>query len=438
MWRPEALQQAAQLPRTYGRWLLGYGIQRGALQLGARRGDLASLLVIDPQLHEDPTPVYERLRAGARIHTGVPLTITVDHAACDEILRSERFGTGQGHGELPAPLRGLLARLSDPATLGPMDPPSMLAVDPPLHTRYRQRVARAFTPRNVGRMADRVEGVAARLLDELSETRSFDLVDRYAALLPVAVISDLLGVPEDRRETVLELGNLAATTLEPALSFGRYRRAERALRQMHALFAEHVQNLRAQPGDDLLSRLILDQSEDPLTDTELHQIGLLVLGAGFETTVNLISNAVALFDAHPEQLAVLQQDPAGWGNAVEEVLRFAPPVQMTVREAREDVEVAGVALRRGTAVMTVLGGANRDPAVFAEPNRFDVTRANAAQHLSFSAGIHYCLGSNLARMEAVTGLHLLYDRFPGLRVAGAPERRDTRVLRGFERLPVAV
>jgi cytochrome P450 len=440
--REAGAQLLLGLPRSYGRWLLGYGVQRGALKVGARRGDPASMLVIDPQLHQDPTPVYDQLRQGPPIHASVPMAITVAHAACDEILRSDQFGTGQGHGELPAPLRGLLGRLTDPDTLGPMDPPSMLAVDPPLHTRYRQRVARAFTPRKVGRMADRVEGVAVRLLDELSTSAAagatFDLVDRYAALLPVAVISDLLGVPEDQRDTVLELGNLAATTLEPALSFGRYRQAERALRRMHALFAEHVQRLREHPGDDLLSHLILEETDDPLTDTELHQIGLLVLGAGFETTVNLISNAVALLDAHPDQLALLRADPGGWGNAVEEVLRFAPPVLMTVREAKQDVEVAGAALRRGTAVMTVLGGANRDPEVFTDPDTFDVTRANAGHHLSFSAGVHYCLGANLARMEAVTGLQLLYDRFPDLRVAGTPERRETRVLRGFERLPVAV
>ncbi len=208
---------------------------------------------------------------------------------------------------------------------------------------------------------------------------------------------------------------------------------------MHRWFHGHLDHLRRDPGDDLLSRLLQDEGGDRLTDTELHQVGLLVLGAGFETTVNLIGNAVALLDRHPEQLAWLreQDDQASaWTNAVEEVLRFDSPVQLTMRAAHRDTEVQGEPVRAGEALLVLLGGANRDPAVFDDPHRFDVTRANAHEHVAFSAGIHYCLGASLARLEAVTALRLLYDRYPDLGVAGEPVRRRTRVLRGYAELPV--
>jgi cytochrome P450 len=165
---------------------------------------------------------------------------------------------------------------------------------------------------------------------------------------------------------------------------------------------------------------------------------LLLLGAGFETTVNLLGNAVVLLDAHRDQRNALLADPTGWPNAVEEVLRFDSPVQITGRTVRADTELAGVPVRPGSRVTLLLGAANRDPDVFADPGRFDVGRANARDHLAFSAGIHYCVGAGLARMEAAVALRALTERFPGLRVTGRPVRRDLQTLRGFERLPVTL
>jgi cytochrome P450 len=163
---------------------------------------------------------------------------------------------------------------------------------------------------------------------------------------------------------------------------------------------------------------------------------MLLLGAGFETTVNLLGNAVVLLDAHRDQWAALRAAPEGWADAVEEVLRHDSPVQITGRTAKADVELAGQRLRAGTRVTLLLGAANRDPEVFADPARFDVTRANAREHLAFSGGIHYCLGAGLARLEGVVGLQALGERFPGLRVDGRPVRRNLQTLRGFEVLPV--
>jgi cytochrome P450 len=225
-------------------------------------------------------------------------------------------------------------------------------------------------------------------------------------------------------------------TLDPGLSWRQFRRAEVALREMHTWFRGHVERLRADPGDDLISQLILLDGPDRLDPVELHQVGLLVLAAGFETTVNLIGNAVAMLDAHPDQLRWLQENPDGWGNAVDEVLRHQSPVQLTLRIALRRTEVAGKVFEPGHGILLYLGGANRDPAVFTDPASFDVTRANADQHLAFSAGVHFCLGASLARLEAAVALRALYERYPDLHVAGRPQRRGTRVLRGFERLPV--
>jgi hypothetical protein len=282
-----------------------------------------------------------------------------------------------------------------------------------------------------------IRRTAERLLDDLDGARgTVDLVDAYAAQLPVLVIADLLGVPVERREDFLRWGAAAAATLDPGLSLRRYLAAERALRAMHRFLREHFARLRRDPGEDLVSRLVTLPEDEALTERELHATVMLLLGAGFETTVNLLGNAVVALDAHREQWDALRADPAGWAGAVEEVLRFDSPVQITGRTARTDVELAGRTVRAGTRVTVLLGAANRDPEVFPGPARFDVARPNARDHLAFSGGIHYCVGAGLARLEAVVGLQALSERFPRLRVAGTPVRRDLQTLRGFEVLPV--
>jgi cytochrome P450 len=251
----------------------------------------------------------------------------------------------------------------------------------------------------------------------------------------VLVIAELLGVPTDRREDFLRWGEAAAVTLDPGVPYRRYVQAAAALRAMHRFLDEHFARLRRDPGDDLVSRLV-GLPDDELTDRELHAVVMLLLGAGFETTVNLLGNAVVALDAHRDQWDGLVADPSGWDRAVEEVLRYDSPVQLTGRTALTDTTVAGREVPAGTQVTLLLGAASRDPAVFDDPDRFDVTRPNARDHLAFSAGIHYCLGSGLARLEAVRGLRALTERFPGLHVAGTPRRRDLQTLRGFARLPV--
>ncbi|WP_310961642.1 cytochrome P450 [Nocardioides terrisoli] len=425
--------------RSRATWLLSHGLARRLLLREAARGDLLAGLAMDPALRADPFAGYEELRRRGPMTTTRLAAGTVDHAVADAVLRSEDFGVAGGHGELPRPLQWLLARVFDNRATGPVDPPSMLALDPPEHTRQRKLVSRAFTARKVGGLEDTIATVAARLVDELAAgPERVDLVDRFASRLPLVVIAELLGVPEEDHDRLLAWSNIAAQSLDPGLSWAEFRRIELAIRRLHVWFDAHVERLRKHPGDDLLSRLATLDGPDRPTEDELKATGLLVLGAGFETTVNLIGNAVALFDSHPDQLAVLRDDPGLWPRAVDEVLRFDSPVQITLRQAHRDTEVAGVRVAGGTAVLTFLGGANRDPAVFADPQRFDVTRGNADQHLSFSAGVHYCLGASLARLETKVALHTLYDRFPDLRVDGPPVRRGTRVLRGYEHLPIVL
>jgi cytochrome P450 len=429
-----AIKQTAQ---SFGFWAVVHGLQRFGLAAGARKGDLAARLTVDPELRANPFPAYEELRGRGTLVPGRIVYSTVSHAAVNDILRSEHFSVAGDHQELPGPLPKLVHRLSDPWAAGPVDPPSMLAVDPPVHGRYRKLVSRAFTARSIHGLGGSIADVVTRELDVLeSGPDEVDLIETFAARIPVAIIADLLGVPPAMHDQLLEWGNAAAVTLDPGLSWRQFRTAEAAVRALHLWIDQHLRNLKANPGDDILSRLLQGDAADQLTDVELRATALLVLGAGFETTVNLIGNAVMQLHAHPVQRKVLAEDPALWGNAVEEVLRYDSPVQLTFRQAVRDTEVAGVPVRAGTAILNMLGGANRDPAVFKDSQTFDVTREDADKHVSFSAGAHYCLGASLARLEATTALSMLYERFPDLAVSGTPERRGTRVLRGYEHIPV--
>jgi hypothetical protein len=426
--------------RTLARWSVRHGVPALYLSRSARKGDLVGRLLRDAAVRDEPYEVYEQLRALGRVVPSSLGLVTTSHALVGEVLRSEHFGVGFDRSTLPRPFRWALDFGDDPDASGVAEPPSMLVTDPPDHTRFRRLVSRSFTPRAIAAFEPMVQRTADALLDALErESGTVDLVDTYAAQLPVLVIAELLGVPVERREDFLRWGAAAAATLDPGLAFGRYVAAERALRAMHAWLREHFDRLRRDPGEDLVSRLVTLPEGEELTERELHATVMLVLGAGFETTVNLIGNAVVALDAHRDQWEVLAAAPAGWANAVEEVLRWDSPVQITGRTAKDDeAVVGGRTVPRGSRVTVLLGAANRDPEVFPEPARFDATRPNARDHHAFSGGIHYCLGAGLARLEGEVGLRALTERFPRLRVTGRPVRRDLQTLRGFEHLPVTV
>jgi cytochrome P450 len=423
--------------RQFFRWGVRHGLIRWSSARGARAGEVTAALMVDPAYALDPFPHYETLRAKGPLYDNGFAITTVSHAVTTAVLRSPDFGVIGGYsGNVPRWL--LLAQaIGGRGPLGPVEPPSMLAVDQPAHTRYRKLVSRAFTARAVAALRSRTEEIADELLTGLERRRDVDLMTEYASLLPATVIAEMLGAPVAMSRQFLAWGAEAARSLDAGLSLSEFRRSERGLRALQRWMEGHFAHLRAHPGDDILSTLVHAQSaEGKLTQDELTATAMLLLAAGFETTVNLIGNGTALLIAHPEQHDRLRAEPALWPNAVDEVLRLDSPVQRTGRVAQRDTVLAGVRVPVGKPVMTLLGGANRDPEVFDEPGRFDVGRPNAGEHLAFSSGIHYCLGAGLARMEGTVGLQALFGRFPDIALAGTPHRRATRVLRGYESVPV--
>ena len=418
-------------------WLAMHAVVRTLAAYGARRGDLQARLLADPAIHDDPVPFYDELRQYGPLIRSRLSYLTADHAVAFELLRSDDFRVLIQGSSLPTPLRWL-ERHTRADLLHPLLPPSLLAVEPPDHTRYRKTVSSVFTTRRVAMLRDSVDDTAAALLAKLStETGAVDIVERYCAQLPVTVISELLGVPHSERARILQFGELAAPSLDFGLTWPQYREVQRGLEGFNEWLSTHLDALRRNPSDTLLSQLIeASDAESHLAEDELRGIAGLVLAAGFETTVNLLGNGIRLLLQHPDQLALLMDDPSLWPGAVEEILRYDSPVQLTVRLALNDTEVAGTRMRAGTMVVLYIGAANRDPAVFEDPNRFDVRRPNAGRHLAFSGGRHFCLGAALARAEGEVGLRRFFGHFPDAELAGAGERRQTRVLRGWAGLPV--
>ncbi|OBH62286.1 cytochrome [Mycobacterium colombiense] len=421
-------------------WFAMHGFIRGVAALGVRRGEVQARLIADPAVAADPVPYYDEVRARGKLVKGRVSYLTADHALAYELLRSDDFRVLIFGSNLPAPLRWLERRTRDDL-LHPLRAPSLLAVEPPDHTRYRKTVSAVFTPRAVAALRDRVEQTAAELLDRLAgEVGVVDIVRRYCAQLPVSIISDILGVPETERRRVLEFGELAAPSLDIGLPWRQYRSVQQGIAGFSSWLDEHLRQLRSDPSDNLMSQVIQTaesgSAETYLNEIELQAIAGLVLAAGFETTVNLLGNGIRMLMDAPQHLDTLRRRPELWPNAVEEILRLESPVQLTARLALNDVEIAGRRLERGDLVLVYLAAANRDPAVFPDPHRFDIERENAGRHLAFSGGRHFCLGAALARAEGEVGLRTFFDRFPQVRAAGAGSRRETRVLRGWSSLPV--
>ncbi|OBI10283.1 cytochrome [Mycolicibacter nonchromogenicus] len=419
-------------PGLWLRWALMQGLPRALLAVQARRGEPMARLLIGPLRGGDPEPLTEQIRARGRLTRTPFASVTADYELCRTILRDDRFGaTNPANMNLPKTVRWMIDR-TDPRLPNPAEPPSMLAVDPPDHTRYRRAVVRAFTPRAIDTLRARIVEITRELLDGVEKAEHPDLIADFAGPLPALIIAEILGIPEAQRPQMIERGDRGAPLLDIGVSWNTFRRAMQSLRENDREFSEHIERLRNTPGDDIYSQIICDGDLDR---RELGVTALLLAGAGFETTINLIGNAIVLLLRHPEQLAKLREDPQLWPGAVEEVLRLDSPVQMTSRNALCELELAGQRLARGETVALLLGGANRDPNVFPDPGRFEVTRANAKEHLSFSSGIHACLGANLARMEATIALQALFERFPDLRLDGPPTPRGLATLHGFRRIP---
>ncbi|MEU4420507.1 cytochrome P450 [Actinoplanes sp. NPDC024001] len=395
---------------------------------GYVRRDPMALLQLRPGRH-DPYLMYERIRAGGDlVPTRLGNFVTPSHRVCNTVLRDRRFGVRA-------------AELTGRATPDQQVDMSFLDRDPPDHTRLRRLAQPAFSPRRMADYAGRIEQRVGELLDAAAAKGSFDLVSEFAAPLPITVITDLLGVPDADADRFARHGATIGSALDGIRSLRHGARLKAASDELDDVFARLFVLRRREPADtesatDLVSR-ILTAEGDQIRSHELLPMCRLLLVAGFETTVNLIGNAVNALLDHPEQWAALRADPAGLAEAaVEETLRWDPPVQRTARCAVEEVELAGRTVRRGQFVVTLLAAANRDPEVYSHPDRFDIHRTPEADHLAFSSGIHYCVGAPLARLEAVIALRMLAERMPGLARAGTVRRRNAGIIRGPIHFPV--
>ena len=329
--------------------------------------------------------------------------------------------------------------------LGPAEPPSLLSIDPPDHNRIRKLVTRSFSAKAISSLRGRTEQIAAQLLADL-ETRAgadrrTDVISGYASLLPATVITEMLGAPVEMREKFLEWGEGGAYSLDMGLDYATFHRSERDIDALTDWMAGHFERLRREPNDSILSSLVAayDEEEGRLTHDELLSLAMLLLAAGFETTVNLIGNGMLALLRDPGQHARLRADPDRVPQAVEEFLRYDGPVNLaTIRFTDEPVEYSGVTIPAGEVVLVSLIGANRDPGRYPDPQRFDPDR-DTSGHLAFGYGIHHCLGASLARMEGEEVFNTLLARCRSIDARFTePEWRTTLTLRGLATLPVEV
>jgi cytochrome P450 len=384
---------------------------------------------------QDPYPHYRELRQIAPFYkSGLDgLWYASRYDDCKAVLVDPRCGRSQGrllnrHGTNPAMNERFVRRMRH----------TMLLQNPPEHTRLRGLVSRAFTPRRVAELRPRIVELLDPLLDHMAEAREVDVMKVLAFRLPVAVIGELVGVPPEDREQFREVGRTLQAASEPDAPPELLAAADRAAEHQEAYFFELVARRRAEPTGDLLSALIeLRDAGGPLSEEEMVATARLLFGAGFVTTTNLIGNGLLTFFRHPGEMRRLWENPELATTAVDEILRYESPIQSNGRTVFETMEVAGQRLEPGDSVITLVGGANRDPLRFTDPERFDIGRREEMP-LSFGWGIHHCLGAPLARLEGQVVFSRFVDRFASMELAGPEPRWNTSFLRGLDTLPVRV
>ena len=392
-----------------------------------------------PENRRDPHPLYHRLRAEAPMAYSEDMNewVFTRWSDCEAVLRDARWSSAPEH--RPPTSDGFTSVSAEASSVGMK---TLLFLDPPDHTRLRRLVSKAFTPRRIEQLREHVADILVDLLKDVKPGEVFDVISTFAYPLPLIVICELMGVPlEDRHQfegwssdaTRLLDGDIDEETFNKGLLAAMY-----FLNYFNGLFEQR----RAEPQDDLLSGLLaVEEAGDVLSEEELRSIVLLLFLAGHETTVNLIGNGLFALLQHRDQWDLLCGDPMGLAaSTVEELLRFDGPVHVTGRIATEDLEVNGRQFPKQSQVVTLLAAANRDPERFPDPDRLDITRADN-QHLTFSHGIHYCLGAALARLEGQVVFSTLAERYPQMQLAVSPdeiEYRDHFVLRGLKALPITV
>lgn len=431
------------------RWGIRQGLPAVGMKLGARTGDLFARLNAggDPELQRDPFPLYAQIREQGVVVPGRYVYTTARYDVVTELLKSDAYRSGMPDEALPAPLRKALAWAVDPLAQPFIERPAMIMTNGEEHMRLRKVASRAFTPKAIENLRRRTIEIADELLDDLEARHGdgspADLVEEYANLLPVLVIAEILGVPPELQQTFLGWGDRILQIAAFGVPFRTFLDIEDCLREMNAWLLGHFDYLRAHPGDNLLSRMVAASDAENvtgrgLTETELMANAGLLLFAGFETTVNLIGSGAVRLLADPGQAELLRAEPERWRNAIEEMLRLDGPAQFTVRHSRVATEIRGIPVPKLKMVICLLAGANRDPGVFPDPDRFDITRPNAKDHVALGAGVHFCLGASLARLEAEVALSRLFDRFPNLMLAGPPTLGSNAALRGYLHVPATL
>lgn len=388
----------------------------------------------DPVFLADPYPAFDALRPGGEVHwhEGLGLAVAVSHAACSAVLRDRSAGR--------------LWRDKEPvesfAAFNLLHRNSLLENEPPRHTRLRRLVSAAFARGHTARLEPWVRSVASGMVDSLAgsiaSSGSADLLSHLAAPLPIAVIAELLGVPSSDRALLQPWSNAIVKMYEYDLAPSLASAAEDASAEFVAYLRSLAALRAASPGDDLVSDLVsVRDGSDRLTSDELVATAVLLLMAGHEATVNVIGNGVFALLSHRSEWERLVSTPALLPTAVEELIRYDAPLQLFERTATARVSIAGYRLEAGDKIAALLGSAARDPLVFPSPGLLDVGRS-PNPHLGFGAGIHYCVGAPLARVEIAAALAALVERLPRLRLAGSPQRRSEFVIRGLRTLPVTV
>ncbi|CAA9212029.1 MAG: Putative cytochrome P450 hydroxylase [uncultured Acidimicrobiales bacterium] len=395
---------------------------------------LLAELVATPEGRADPYPRYAALRSQSPVHrSAFGFWALSRYDDCQHLLRHP--GVGKDFSGAVSSL-GLSDEQAEEQARFRNDRSNMLTTDPPDHTRLRALATRAFTPRTVERLRPSIVALVEDLLDGFG-SEEVDVMDALAFPLPVTVIGEMLGVPAEDRPTLRPLVRSVTAVLELVVTSEAMTEAFVAEQKLEEYFAGLVAERRAHPRDDLLTKLIEAEDQgDQLSEHELISTAILLFAAGFETTTHLIGNGLLALLRHPDELVRLRADRSLVRPAVEELLRFDSPVQLAARVATDDLSIGGHEIPEGSVILALLGAANRDPARFHDPERFDVGR-DEGPPMSFGGGIHFCLGAALARLEGQIVLDRLLDRFGTMELVGPPPVvRDSLTLRGLVDLRV--
>jgi cytochrome P450 len=387
----------------------------------------------DPEFRKDPHPFYDRLRTEQPVHrTPIGFIVLTRYDDVVNTLRNNDFSRDiELNANLPETPTRKFKRENTRSK-------SILNLDPPDHTRLRRLVSKSFTPSAIDRLRPRIQELVDASLANAKRSGEIELVEELAFPVPFLVISDLLAMPTDRGDELREWSQIITATLEPTTGVEDLERAEVAIGKMRPYLEEIIQHRRQHMGDDMLSSLIaVEEQGEKLNNDELMSFVILLYIAGHETTVNLIGNSVHALLSHPDQLAIMRRESC-MTNMVDELLRYNGPVQHTIRTPLVDVdlEVDGskMTIEKGALVLASLAAANHDANVFSNPHKLDFSRTNSNRHVAFSAGVHYCLGASLAKLETEIAVGTLVREFKNIEIVGEPEWRDRLTIRGAVKL----